>query len=397
MATVTVTRENASALISPEESREIIQSVVENSVAMRMMTRLPNMGTNVREYPIMDSYPMAGFVDGDAGLKMTTNMKWKKDKIVAGEIAAIVAVPDNVVADSQYDIFGQMKPRLIEAAGRVADAAIFFGINKPAAWREGLVPSAIAAGNVVTSTSDIYKDIFDEGGMIAKVEDDGYFPESIVSAISMRAKLRGLRDTSNRPLFLENMHQGAQYTLGGMSMDFPRNGAWDDARALMVAGDWKQAVYAIRQDVTFDVFDSGVVSDEEGKVVYNLMQNDMKAIRMVIRLGWQILNPINSVNPDGTTRFPFAVYAPSGGVSVTPKSATVAKGGTQQFTAGGDGAFGGVTWSVTGESAVASGTTVSNAGLLTVAAAETNTALTVKATSTKDTTKSGSAAVTVGG
>lgn len=397
MATVTVTRENASALISPEESREIIQSVVENSVAMRMMTRLPNMGTNVREYPIMDSYPMAGFVDGDAGLKMTTNMKWKKDKIVAGEIAAIVAVPDNVVADSQYDIFGQMKPRLIEAAGRVADAAIFFGINKPAAWREGLVPSAIAAGNVVTSTSDIYKDIFDEGGMIAKVEDDGYFPESIVSAISMRAKLRGLRDTSNRPLFLENMHQGAQYTLGGMSMDFPRNGAWDDARALMVAGDWKQAVYAIRQDVTFDVFDSGVVSDEEGKVVYNLMQNDMKAIRMVIRLGWQILNPINSVNPDGTTRFPFAVYAPSGGVSVTPKSATVAKGGTQQFTAGGDGASGGVTWSVTGESAVASGTTVSNAGLLTVAAAETNTALTVKATSTKDTTKSGSAAVTVGG
>ena len=79
----------------------------------------------------------------------------------------------------------------------------------------------------------------------------------------------------------------------------------------MVAGDWKQAVYAIRQDVTFDVFDSGVVSDEDGKVVFNLMQNDMKAIRMVIRLGWQILNPLNAVNPDGSTRFPFAVYAPA--------------------------------------------------------------------------------------
>lgn len=313
MPTVSVTRENASALISPEESKEIIQSVVEKSTALRMMTRLPNMGTNVREYPIMDSYPMAGFVDGDSGLKMTTNMQWKKDKIVAGEIAAIVAVPDNVVADSDYDIFGQMRPRLEEAAGKVADAAIFFGTNKPTEWRDGLVPSAIAAGNTVTATTDIYKDVFDEGGLIAQVEEDGYFPESIVSAITMRAKLRGLKDGDGRPLFLENMHQGAQYTLGGMSMDFPRNGAWDASKALMVAGDWKQAVYAIRQDVTFDVFDSGVVSDADGKVIYNLMQNDMKAIRMVIRLGWQILNPINAVNPDGSTRFPFAVYTPAGG------------------------------------------------------------------------------------
>lgn len=311
MATVSVTRTEAGALISPEQSKEIIQSVVESSTALRMMTRLPNMGTNVREYPIMDSYPMAGFVDGDTGLKMTTNMKWSKDSIVAGEVAAIVAIPDNVVADSQYDIFGEMRPRLVEAAGRVIDAAIFFGTNKPTAWRAGLVPSAIAAGNVVTATTDIYKDVFDTDGLIAQVEEDGYFPESIIASIPMRAKLRGLVDNNKRPLFLENMHQGTQYTLGGMSMDFPRNGAWDGEVALMVAGDWKQAVYAMRQDITFDVFDSGVVSDEDGKVIYNLMQNDMKAIRMVIRLGWQILNPINAVNPDGTKRFPFAVYAPA--------------------------------------------------------------------------------------
>lgn len=313
MATTSVTRENASALITPEESNEIFQAVVESSTALKLMTRLPNMGTNVREYPIMDSYPMAGFVDGDAGLKMTTNMKWTKDKIVAEEIAAIVAVPDNVAADADYDIFAQMKPRLVEAAGKVIDAAIFFGTNKPTAWRAGIVPAAVTAQNNVTATADIVTDVFGEGGLIAKVEEDGYFPESIVSAISMRAKLRGLKDKNDRPLFMENLHQGAQYTLAGMGMEFPRNGAFDATQALMVTGDWSQAVYAIRQDVTFDVFTSGVVSDAEGKVVYNLMQNDMKAIRMVIRLGWNILNPINAVNPDGSKRFPFAVYQPAGG------------------------------------------------------------------------------------
>lgn len=313
MATVSVTRENASPLIKPEESNEIIQAVVESSTALKLMNRLPNMGTNVREYPIMDSYPMAGFVDGDAGLKMTTNMKWSKDKIVAEEIAAIVAVPDNVAADADYDIFAQMKPRLVEAAGKVIDAAIFFGTNKPTAWRAGIVPAAVTAQNNVAATADIVTDVFGEGGLIAKVEEDGYFPESIVSAISMRAKLRGLKDKNDRPLFMENLHQGAQYTLAGMGMEFPRNGAFDATQALMVTGDWSQAVYAIRQDVTFDVFTSGVVSDADGKVIYNLMQNDMKAIRMVIRLGWNILNPVNAVNPDGTKRFPFAVYQPAGG------------------------------------------------------------------------------------
>ena len=313
MATTSVTRENASALITPEESNEIFQAVVESSTALKLMNRLPNMGTNVREYPIMDSYPMAGFVDGDAGLKMTTNMSWTKDKIVAEEIAAIVAVPDNVAADADYDIFAQMKPRLVEAAGKVIDAAIFFGTNKPTAWRAGIVPAAITAQNNVTATADIVTDVFGEGGLIAKVEEDGYFPESIVSAISMRAKLRGLKDKNDRPLFMENLHQGAQYTLAGMGMEFPRNGAFDATQALMVTGDWSQAVYAIRQDVTFNVFDSGVVSDADGKVVYNLMQNDMKAIRMVIRLGWNILNPVNAVNPDGSKRFPFAVYQPAGG------------------------------------------------------------------------------------
>lgn len=313
MATVSVTRENASPLIKPEESNEIIQAVVESSTALKLMNRLPNMGTNVREYPIMDSYPMAGFVDGDAGLKMTTNMKWSKDKIVAEEIAAIVAVPDNVAADADYDIFAQMKPRLVEAAGKVIDAAIFFGTNKPTAWRAGIVPAAVTAQNNVTATADIVTDVFGEGGLIAKVEEDGYFPESIVSDISMRAKLRGLKDKNDRPLFMENLHQGAQYTLAGMGMEFPRNGAFDATQALMVTGDWSQAVYAIRQDVTFDVFTSGVVSDADGKVIYNLMQNDMKAIRMVIRLGWNILNPVNAVNPDGTKRFPFAVYQPAGG------------------------------------------------------------------------------------
>lgn len=314
MPTNLITRENASGLIRPEESQEIIQSVVEKSVVLSMGTRLRDMTTGEREYPVMENYPLAGFVDGDTGLKMTTTMSWAKKKIVAGEIAAIVAVPDSVAADSGYDIFAQLRPRLEEAAARVIDSTIFFDdASKPDAWRQSVLASAAAAGNTVTAEAggDVYDDIFGEDGIVSKVEEDGYFPNGIVSALSMRAKLRALRDGNDRPLFLEDMHASVPYTLGGMQMTFPRNGAFDPTKALMIAGDFTNLVYAIRQDVTFDVFDSGVISDASGKIIYNLMQQDMKAIRMVIRLGWEIFNPLNAINEDEATRFPFAAYLPA--------------------------------------------------------------------------------------
>ena len=83
------------------------------------------------------------------------------------------------------------------------------------------------------------------------------------------------------------------------------------------------------------------------------------------------------------------------GVSITPDSATVEAGKTQQFNAAvtGTGDYDeSVTWSVTGGS---SGTTISTTGLLTVAAGETAATLTVTATANGDDTKSASATVTV--
>ena len=83
------------------------------------------------------------------------------------------------------------------------------------------------------------------------------------------------------------------------------------------------------------------------------------------------------------------------GVTVSPTTATVAKGRTQQFTAavsGDNNPAQTVTWTVEGGG---TGTSISAGGLLSVGANETAATLTVKATSTVDTSKSGTASVTV--
>ena len=82
-------------------------------------------------------------------------------------------------------------------------------------------------------------------------------------------------------------------------------------------------------------------------------------------------------------------------VTVTPATANVLRGETQQFSATVTGTHNPaqtVTWNVTGGGA---GTSITTAGLLTVAADETAVTLTVRATSTVDATKSGTASVTV--
>lgn len=403
MATNIVNRTDLSGLIPEPVTREIIQGVTEGSAVLQMGRRLPNMTSKTQTMNVLDMLPTAYFVNGDTGMKQTTKMKWDKKKIYAEEIAVIVPIPEAVLDDADYDIWGEVRPRLVEAFGKVIDGAILFGTNKPTSWRDSVLDTCTKAGSVVAATPYIYDDLLAEGGVIAKVEESGYLVNGIMSAIQMRAKLRGLKDLNGNPIFKTDMQGATPYALDGSPMYFPRNGAFDTTKALMFAGDWSELVYSIRQDITFKIFDQGVVQDpSDNSIVYNLMQNDMVALRAVMRLGWEIPNPKTAYNDTLSKYCPFAVYAPAGTVNtvtVTPATATVAKGASKAFAAAvtGEGAVSnGVLWSVAGSAAVKAGTKIDENGTLTIASNETNTALTVTATSKQDGTKSGTAAVTVG-
>ena len=47
--------------------------------------------------------------------------------------------------------------------------------------------------------------LYTSGGVIAKVEEDGFIPNGAMAAISMRAKLRGLVDANGQPIFKTDM------------------------------------------------------------------------------------------------------------------------------------------------------------------------------------------------
>ena len=309
-----VTRANAAALIPEAVSREIIQSVPETSAVMRFGRRLPNMTSAQLRMPVLSGLITAGFVDGDTGLKPTSSVAWENKYINAAELACIVPIPEKVLDDVAYDVWTEIRPRIVEAMGKAFDMAVLYGTNAPADWPTALVPAAVAAGNSVTlgATGDLYDDIMGEGGVIAKVEEDGFFVTGHIGAITMRAKLRGLRDLQGQPLFMRTMQAATDYELDGVPVEFPRNGAFDPAEALLVSGDFGQLVYAIRQDVTYKLLTEAVIMNADKTIQFNLPQQDMVALRVVMRVGWQVPNPLNSVNSDGNTRYPFASLLPAG-------------------------------------------------------------------------------------
>jgi HK97 family phage major capsid protein len=122
----------------------------------------------------------------------------------------------------------------------------------------------------------------------------------------MKAKLRGVRTTDGVPVFNPVPQTPGSYTLDGAPTYFPTNGA-GSATNLLIAGDWNQLVYSMRQDMEFDVFTEGIVQDAGGNIVFNLMQQRMAAIMVVMRLGFALPNPVNRVQPTEASRYPFAV------------------------------------------------------------------------------------------
>lgn len=307
-------------LIPEDVSREIIKSTTEQSAVLQMFKHR-TMSTAQQRMPVLATKPTAYFVTGDTGLKQTTSIAWANKFLDAEELAVIIPVPEKLLDDTDYDIWGEIKPEIIEAMAIALDAAILFGFNKPASWPASIVAAAITAGNTVVQGTGI--DVADDiNNVMAAVEADGYDVNGFFIRNSIKAELRGLRDANNAFIFQSPADTGvsnAVYkgTIFGEKAVASKSGIFEAEDAgtygrtvnsvKLIAGDWTQGIVGIRQDLTWKMLDQAVITDNNGAIVFNLPQQDMVAMRVVARYAFQVPNPINRMNLSEATRYPFAV------------------------------------------------------------------------------------------
>jgi HK97 family phage major capsid protein len=313
------------ALVPEPLALEIIQELPKKSAALSLMKRV-NMSTKTERMPVLDVLPLAYFVNGDTGLKQTTTQAWKNVTLVVEEIATIVPVPESYLADAGVPIWSEVQPRMVEALGALVDSAVLFGVNKPATWGTDIYTAAHASGNIVqdgytddgtTAADDFGVTVTALGDLMANT---GYNVNGFAGRPGLNWKLMGLRSSgSGVPIFMPNANlsegPGAgNPTLYGYPIAMIENGSWDATKAQVLAGDWTKAIIGVRQDITFKLFTEGVISDGNGVVQLNLMQQDAVAMRLVFRMAYATVNPVTLIqrNKSITQRFPFGVITTHG-------------------------------------------------------------------------------------
>lgn len=300
-----ITDSDIKALITPEIQQEVIDDIVRESVVLKHFTRLPNMTSSQREIRIADTLPLVYWVEGNTGFKKTTNLEWANKRIVAQELATIIPIAINNVRDTAIDIWSEIRSKVVQDMHRKIDQAIITGEDKPPMFRASLIDTIINAGASILTTNNF---VNDTDLSMAKVEASGYIPNAIMGGVGLRSDLRKVTDSTGQPIYAS--------WLDGLEKIYVENSSWDSNKAKYIIGDFSKCVYAIRQDVEFEMFTQGVVSDPStGNVVYNLMQQDMIAIRCTMRLGWEVPNPVNILQPNPLVRFPLSLVSPTSAVT----------------------------------------------------------------------------------
>jgi len=274
---------------------EIIAEAPKSSITLTYGRRVP-MGTKVSSVPVLSAFPVAYWVNpADTGLKQTSEFALLPKQLTAEELAVIVVIPIAVEEDADVDLWGVARPLLAEALGNTLDQTVLNGVNAPATFTDAnIIQKAIDAGNV--ATYDPANPAASASALLGELEEDEFFANAIVA----KSLLAGAARVSLMTDISEGMSQNNWW---GVPVEYRNWGPPPDT--LAIAGDWTKAVVGVRQDIRFEMFSEGVIQDQAGVIQFNLLQQDLRAIRATFRVAFGVAIPQGATTPPD--RYPFAV------------------------------------------------------------------------------------------
>jgi HK97 family phage major capsid protein len=314
------TTSGSDPLVPEPLATAIIQEAPKASAALSLMNRT-TLSAKTQRMPVLDVLPVAYWVGGDTGMKQTTLQAWKNVVMVVEELACIVPIPLAYLDDADVPLWGQIQPRITEAVGQLIDLAVLWGINKPATWGESVFTGAGKSQHFIVQGTgvDLGQDVSKLGVLMAQ---SGYSVNGFSAMPGMTWNLVGLRSAQGVPIYQPDMTATPGGTLYGYPMREIDNGSWQSGAtgAVMLMGDFSKAIIGIRSDISFKMFTEGVISNDSGVVILNLMQQDAVAMRMTMRLAYATINPVTIMQPTnpmtGTpppnNRWPFGAILPVG-------------------------------------------------------------------------------------
>ncbi len=194
---------------------------------------------------------------------------------------ATVMVFDKYLNEDVRSFTARLRERISEAFAKAMDREMLY--NTDAKFTRGVVAAATAAGHVKATQSDSLYDNLNT--VMGYIEADAYEPSGFVLRINERSAIRAAKDANNLPIFSMSAREGEPDRLLGLPTYYTRN---TQGTTRAVVGQWNQLIYGVYDQLAIDTFDTGVVT--VGATTYNLLQQNLIAIRAEMRLGFTVVS-----------------------------------------------------------------------------------------------------------
>lgn len=264
---------NTSTIALPSEvSSEIIQKIQEGSAVMSLAKNieLPGLGATI---PVITSDPEAEWVE-ETGSKPVKRPGLTTKTMKPYTLAVIVPFSNQFKANATA-LYNAIVERLPLALAQKFDATVFHG-SAP-----GSNFDVLASATAQSFGSDPYAALVAADADIAT--HNGITNGYVVSP-QAKSKLLTATDANKRPLFINNVAEGAIPMILGSRTKQSKAAYNAGTNVIGVAGDWTQAFYGVANGLNLSVSDQATLTD--GETTINLWQRNMFAVRAEIEVGF---------------------------------------------------------------------------------------------------------------
>ena len=268
---------NRTTITLPTEvSQEIMQKTQDQSAVMQLARQisLPGRGVTI---PVITGDPEAGWVD-ETNPKPVSNPGLATKIMQAYKLAVIVPFSREFRRDAAA-LYDAIVARLPLALAAKFDATVF----GPASGAPGSNFDTLGGATAQSLTTDAYAGLVAADTAIAAA---GGIMNGIALSPQGKGVLLAATDTSKRPLFINNVAEGAvPMVLGARTVLTKGAYVAGTPNTVGVAGDWTQAVYGTVEGVEISFSDQSTLTIGGNQV--NLWERNMFAVRAEIEVGFR--------------------------------------------------------------------------------------------------------------
>ena len=259
-----------------EMGREILAKMQTESAVMQLARQIELPGRGV-EIPVITADPEAAWVS-ETGAKPVSNPGLSSKLMSAYKLAVIVPFSNEFRRDAAA-LYDELVRRLPRALAQKFDATVFGAGTAPGSNFDTFAAAtaqSIASPNTYAGLVAADADIAANGGIM----------NGIALSPQGKSTLLGAVDGDNRPLFINNVSEGAVPMVLGAKTVLTK-GAYvaGTPNTVGVAGDWTQAMYGTVEGIKIDYSADATLTS--GSTTINLFQQNMFAVRAEIEVGFR--------------------------------------------------------------------------------------------------------------